>query len=208
MKSVELKDVLQSNAFPEKITINQDGISHIEFTSNEYQNGQYTLDYLIDLEKSNNIENAYLSYKIQGENIANFGVTYKRPQPNVIKSSDSLEIPQEMVEKLGVFLSYTDTVSYKPDTWSLDFQYNQDLAKKSTFVMNIDEKIEIGSQQLQFNELVITPSEVKLYFDKKYIDSNSNIAHFNYRQFKLRIGEQELSGYNFKIIFLLKHWGL
>ncbi|AMO33620.1 DUF4179 domain-containing protein [Lysinibacillus sphaericus] len=208
LKSVELKDVLQSNAFPEKITINQDGISHIEFTSNEYQNGQYTLDYLIDLEKSNNIENAYLSYKIQGENIANFGVTYKRPQPNVIKSSDSLEIPQEMVEKLGVFLSYTDTVSYKPDTWSLDFQYNQDLAKKSTFVMNIDEKIEIGSQQLQFNELVITPSEVKLYFDKKYIDSNSNIAHFNYRQFKLRIGEQELSGYNFKDYISFETLGL
>ncbi len=208
LKSVELKDVVQSNAFPEKITINQDGISHIEFTSNGYQNGQYTLDYLIDLEESNNIENAYLSYKIQGENIASFGVTHKRPKPNVIKSSDSLEIQKEVVEKLGVFLSYTDTVSYKPDTWSLDFQYNQDLARKSTFVMDIDETIEIGSQQLQFNELVITPSEVKLYFEEKYIDSNSNIAHFNYRQFKLRIGEQELSGNNFKDYISFETMGL
>lgn len=194
LKSVELKNVVQSNAFPEKITINQDGVSQIEFTSNRYQNGQYTLDYLIDLEEFNNIEDAYVSYKIQNETIASFGVTHKRPQANVIKRSDSLEIQKEAVEKLGIFLSYTDTVSYKPETWNLDFQYNQDLAKKSTFVMDIDEKIEIGSQQLQFNELVITPSNVKLYFDEKYTDSNSNIAHFNYRQFKLRIGEQELSG--------------
>ncbi|MEQ6356687.1 DUF4179 domain-containing protein [Lysinibacillus sp. M3] len=197
-KSVELKNVVQSNAFPEKITINQNGISQIEFTSNGYQNGQYTLDYLIDLEESNNIEDAYVSYKIQDETIASFGVTHKRPQANVIKRSDSLKVQKEEVEKLGVFLSYIDTVSYKPETWSLDFQYNQDLAKKSTFVMDIDEKIEIGSQQLQFNELVITPSNVKLYIEEKYIDSNSNIAHFNYRQFKLRIGEQELSGEYYK----------
>ncbi|OXS75957.1 hypothetical protein B1B04_02885 [Lysinibacillus sp. KCTC 33748] len=194
LKSVELKNVVQSNAFPEKITINQDGVSQIEFTSNGYQNGQYTLDYLIDLEESNNIEDAYVSYKIQNETIASFGVTHKRPQANVIKRSDSLEIQKEAVEKLGIFLSYTDTVSYKPETWNLDFKYNQDLAKKSTFVMDIDEKVEVGSQQLQFNELVITPSNVKLYFDEKYTDSNSNIAHFNYRQIKLRIGEQELSG--------------
>ncbi|MEB2301125.1 DUF4179 domain-containing protein [Lysinibacillus xylanilyticus] len=192
LKSVELKDVVQSSAFPDKITINQDGISQVEFTSNGYQNGQYTLDYLIDLEESNNIENAYLSYKIQDETIASFGVTHKRPQANVIKRSDSLEIQKEAVEKLGVFLSYTDTVSYKPETWNLDFQYNHDLAKKTTFVMDIDGKVEIGSQQLQFKELVITPSKVKLYFDEKNIDSNSNIAHFYYRQFKLRIGEQEL----------------
>lgn len=194
LKSIELKDVVQSNAFPDKVTVNQDGISQVKFTSNGYQNGQYTLDYLIELEESNNIENAYLSYKIQNENIASFGVTHKRPQANVIKRSDTLEIQKEAVEKLGVFLSYTDTVSYKPETWNLDFQYNQDLAKKSTFVMDIDEKIEIGFQQLQFKELVITPSKVKLYFDEKNIDSNS-LGYINYRQIKLRIGEQELSGY-------------
>lgn len=193
-KSIGLKNVVQSNAFPEKITINQDGISKIDFISKDYQNGQYILDYLIDLEESNNIEDAYVSYKIQDETIASFGVTHKRPQANVIKRSDSLEIQKEEVEKLGVFLSYTDTVSYKPETWNLDFQYNQDLAKKSTFVMGIDEKIEIGSQQLHFKELVITPSKVKLYFDEKNIDSNS-LGHINYRQIKLRIGEQELSGY-------------
>jgi len=193
-KSIGLKNVVQSNAFPEKITINQDGISKIDFISKDYQNGQFILDYLIDLEESNNIEDAYVSYKIQDETIASFGVTHKRPQANVIKRSDSLEIQKEAVEKLGVFLSYTDTVSYKPETWNLDFQYNQDLAKKSTFVMDIDEKIEIGSQQLHFKELVITPSKVKLYFDEKNIDSNS-LGHINYRQIKLRIGEQELSGY-------------
>ncbi|WP_206700633.1 DUF4179 domain-containing protein [Lysinibacillus sphaericus] len=193
-KSIGLKNVVQSNAFPEKITINQDGISKIDFISKDYQNGQYILDYLIDLEESNNIEDAYVSYKIQDETIASFGVTHKRPQANVIKRSDSLEIQKEAVEKLGVFLSYTDTVSYKTETWNLDFQYNQDLAKKSTFVMDIDEKIEIGSQQLHFKELVITPSKVKLYFDEKNIDSNS-LGHINYRQIKLRIGEQELSGY-------------
>ncbi|MGE7688933.1 DUF4179 domain-containing protein [Lysinibacillus sp. NPDC097214] len=195
LKSIELKDLAQSNTYPEKINIHQDGISQIEFISNDYLNGQYILDYLIDLEESNNIEDAYLSYKIQDETIASFGVTHKRPQANVIKRSDSLEIQKEAVDKLGVFLSYTDTVSYKPETWNLDFQYNQDLAKKSTFVMDIDEKIEIGFQQLQFKELVITPSRVKLYFNKKNIDANSNLVYINYHQIKLRIGDQELSGY-------------
>jgi len=194
LKSIELKDLAHSNIYPEKINIHQDGISQIDFISNDYQKGQYILDYLIELEEPNSIEHAYLSYTIENEPIANSGVTDKRPQPNVIKRSDSLEIQKEAVEKLGVFLSYTDTVSYKPETWNLDFQYNHDLAKKSTFVMDIDEKIELGSQQLQFKELVITPSKVKLYFDKKNIDSNS-LVHINYRQLKLRIGEQELSGY-------------
>jgi len=40
-KSIGLKNVVQSNAFPEKITINQDGISKIDFNSKDYQNGQY-----------------------------------------------------------------------------------------------------------------------------------------------------------------------
>lgn len=194
LKSIELKDLTQSNTYPDKINIQQDGISQIDFISNDYQNGQYKLDYLIELVEPNNIEHAYLSYTIENEPIANSGVTEKRPQPNVIKQSDLLEIQKDAVEKLGVFLNYNDTVSYKSETWNLDFQYNHDLAKKSTFVMDIDEKIELGSQQLQFKELVITPSKVKLYFDKKNIDSNS-LVHINYRQLKLRIGEQELSGY-------------
>ncbi|MFJ7182602.1 DUF4179 domain-containing protein [Lysinibacillus xylanilyticus] len=195
LKSIELKDLAHSNIYPEKINIHQDGISQIDFISNDYQNGQYILDYLIELEEPNNIEHAYLSYAIENEPIANSGVTYKSPQPNVIKNSDLLEIQKDAVEKLGVFLNYNDTVSYKPETWKLDFQYNHDLAKQSTFVMDIDEKIEIGSQQLQFNELVITPSRVKLYFNKKNIDANSNLVYINYHQIKLRIGEQELSGY-------------
>ena len=196
LKSIELKDLAQSNTYPEKINIHQDGISQIEFISNDYLNGQYILDYLIELEEPNNIEHAYLSYTIENEPIASFGVTHKRPQPNVIKNSDSLEIQKEAVKKLGVFLNYHDTVSYKPETWNLDFQYNHDLAKKSTFVMDVDKKVELDSQQLQFKELVITPSRVKLYFDKKNIDTNSNWSYINYyRQIKLRIGEQELSGY-------------
>lgn len=196
LKSIELKDLAQSHTYPEKITIHQDGISQIEFTSNDYQNGQYILDYLIELEEPNNIEHAYLSYTLQNNPIANFGVTSKRPQPNVIKKSDSLEIPKEAVEKLGVFLNYNDTVSYKSETWNLDFQYNHDLAKKSTFVMDIDENIERGSRQLQLKELVITPSRVKLYFDENHIETNDNWSYINYyRQIKLRVGEQELSGY-------------
>ncbi len=195
LKSIELKDLAQSNTYPEKINIHQDGISQIEFISNDYQNGQYILDYLIELEEPNNIEHAYLSYTIQNEPLAIHGVTHKRPQPNVIKQSDALEIPKEAVEKLGVFLNYHDTVSYKPETWNLDFQYNHDLAKQSTFVMDVDKKVELGSRQLQFKKLVITPSRVKLYFDEKNINTNSNWFYvYNYRQIKLRIGEQELLG--------------
>ncbi|MFJ6265330.1 DUF4179 domain-containing protein [Lysinibacillus xylanilyticus] len=195
LKSIELKDLAHSNTYPEKINIHQDGISQIDFISNDYQNGQYILDYLIELEEPNNIEHAYLSYTIENEPIANSGVTHKRPQPDVIKKSDSLEIQKDAVEKLGVFLNYNNTVSYKSETWNLDFQYNHDLAKQSTFVRDIDEKVELGSRELQFKELVITPSRVKLYFDEKNIKTNSNWSYVNnYRQIKLRIGEQELSG--------------
>jgi len=195
LKSIALKDLAQSNTYPAKINIHQDGISQIDFISNDYQNGQYILDYLIELEEPNNIEHAYLSYTIENESIANSSVTSKRPQPNVIKKSDSLEIPKEAVEKLGVFLNYNDTVSYKPETWNLNFQYNHDLAKQSTFVLDVDKKVELGSRQLQFKELVITPSRVKLYFDEKNIKTNSKWSYvYNYRQIKLRIGEQELFG--------------
>ncbi|KMY33152.1 hypothetical protein ACZ11_13905 [Lysinibacillus xylanilyticus] len=195
LKSIELQDLAHSNTYPEKINIHQDGISQIDFISNDYQNGQYILDYLIELEEPNNIEHAYLSYTIENEPIANSGVTHKRPQPNVIKKSDSLEMQKDAVEKLGVFLNYNNTVSYKSETWNLDFQYNHDLAKQSTFVRDIDEKVELGSRELQFKELVITPSRVKLYFDEKNIKTNSNWSYVNnYRQIKLRIGEQELSG--------------
>jgi hypothetical protein len=195
LKSIELKDLAQSGAYPEKINIHQDGISQLDFISNDYQNGQYILDYLIELEESNNIEHAELSYKIQDETIASFGVTHKSPQSNVIKKSDSLEIPKEAVGKLSVFLNYHETVSYKPETWNLGFRYNHDLAKKSSFVMDVDKKIELGSQQLQFKELVITPSKVKLYYNKKNIDTNSKLFHITYDHIKLRIGEQELAGY-------------
>ncbi|WP_231630060.1 DUF4179 domain-containing protein [Lysinibacillus sp. ZYM-1] len=195
LKSIALKDFAQSNTYPAKINIQQDGISQIDFISKDYQNGQYTLDYLIELEEPNNIEHAYLSYIIENESIAYSGVTSKRPQPNVIKKSDSLDIPKEAVEKLGVFLNYNDTVSYKPETWNLDFQYNHDLAKQSTFVLDVDKKVELGSRQLQFKELVITPSRVKLYFDEKNIKTNSKWSYvYNYRQIKLQIGEQELFG--------------
>jgi len=194
LKSIELKDLAQSNVYPEKINIHQDGISQIDFISNDYQNGQYILDYLIELEEPNNVEHAYLSYTVENEPIVNSGVTDKRPQPNVIKQSDLLEIQQDAVAKLSVFLNYNDTVSYKQQTWNLDFQYNQDLAKQSTFVIDVDKKVELGSRELQFKELVITPSKVKLYFDEKNRDANSNLIYINYHQIKLRIGEQELLG--------------
>ena len=48
-KTVKLKSLIRDDT--NTIPINQDGISQIKFISNEYRNGEYQIDYLIELEE-------------------------------------------------------------------------------------------------------------------------------------------------------------
>src|SRR5690606_18474586 len=139
MRRVELNSLAQENSTLEVIPINQGGISQIKLISKDYQNGEYQLDYLIELEDSENIDYANLGFSFQGEPILSSGVTYKRPEPNVIKRSQLLNIGNKEVENLVMYLEYHDKVAYHPETWKLDFQYNHDLAKKSTYTLKVNQ---------------------------------------------------------------------
>ena len=61
--------------------------------------------------------------------------------------------------------------------------------------MKLNKTINMGIQQLRLKNLVITPSRVKIYFDKKNINSESNEVFINYNEVTLQIGEESLEGY-------------
>ncbi|SES27600.1 protein of unknown function [Gracilibacillus ureilyticus] len=187
--SLNNSDISQNGTTP----IDHDGIDEIEYINSEYHNGIYQLDYLIELNDSNKIDYANLTFHLDGEPIESSTVVYKKPEPNVMKVGNSLQIPEDKVNDLEISLEYQDTIAFSPANWSLSFEYNHNLAKKSTFVMDVDEEVELGNRVLQFEELAVSPSEVKLYFDEERLDSNESV--FNYETIELQIGDQRLTGY-------------
>ncbi|WP_235813368.1 DUF4179 domain-containing protein [Heyndrickxia oleronia] len=192
-KTVKLKSLIQDDT--KTIPINQDGISQIKFISNEYRNGEYQIDYLIELEEKNNIDHASLVFSFQDKRILSSGVVYKRPQPNVLKLSESFRLDKNELDNVEMSLAYNDRGNYYPEMWQLEFEYNYNLAKKSTYTMKLNKTIDMGIQKLQLKNLVITPSRVKIYFDKKNSNSESNEVFINYNEVTLQIGDESLEGY-------------
>ncbi|MFC4403769.1 DUF4179 domain-containing protein [Gracilibacillus xinjiangensis] len=175
------------------ISIGRDGISQIELLTNDYSNGIYQIDYLIELEDPNKIDYAALTFHLNGERIESSSVVYQRPKPNVMKIGESIQVAKDKVKDLEISLEYQDTIAHHPASWSVNFEYNHDLAQNSTFVMNLDKKAKLGSRVLQFTELAITPSSVKLYYNEDTISSEQIFVQFD--TIKLQLGEHELNGY-------------
>jgi hypothetical protein len=192
---VEKVNLQQQQSQYERIPVHQSGISEIEFISSDYKNDGYHLDYLIKLEEQNDIEYASLTFALDGQSILHSGVTYKRPQPNVIRKSASINIKENDLKDIDMILEYQDTVGYHPDTWKLNFEYNYAHAKKSTYIIKVDQELEMGNQKVQFNEITITPSRIKLYYEKENTNYNSDMFYVQYNNIKLQIGDQELEGY-------------
>ncbi|KAB8138072.1 DUF4179 domain-containing protein [Gracilibacillus oryzae] len=191
IKKIDLSDdqVVNMTSIP----IKKDGISQINILNNDHSNGIYQLHYLIELDELNETDFANLNFQLNGETVESSRVVYKRPEPNVIKIGESLQIAQDKINELDLSLEYQDTLAYHPASWSVDFVYNHDLAQKSTFVMDVDEEVELGSRLLQFTELAITLTEARLYYDEEKIISKE--VFVNYNTMKLQIGDQEWDGY-------------
>ncbi len=195
LKEKEIREFEQLPFKLGNIPVEQNGISNIEIISSEYIGNQYQIDYRINFDESNKVEHARLKFRLDGELVTSFATGFKRPQVNVSHQRETLNIVEDKVYELVASLQYYHMVEYHPDLWSFSFDYDRDLAKRASYVIDVNKNVNFGREQYQFEKLVITPSKIKLHYEKKMIEQG-NVQVINYNNIILQIGEQKLEGYN------------